>query len=143
MSQWIIDLDPSQIYFAAEPDPRGAHGLSKKLVQQSLQQIGTLANTHDIEFFGYRGAYLDWMLSGAKDYQFVGFSEDIMNKKLASIRDHESQQDLMVSTDERSLKKRALVRNTATAKTLKAAGVPADACVETFKKYNPEEFLSE
>ncbi len=143
MQNLLLECNPDRIYFAAEPDPRGAHGLSKKLVQASTLEIQKNSPDFSPLFFGYRGAYLDWSLGLVENLQIEGFNDDLLRKKLKSIQLHKSQLDMVVTTDERSLTTRALVRNKGLAKTLlKVDDDNSMSCAEAFQVYTTKEFLS-
>lgn len=50
----MTSSSPKHIFFAAENDPHGAHGLAAELLAKALEKLPEI----DVTLWGYRGAYM-------------------------------------------------------------------------------------
>lgn len=150
MQALLVDVDPDVIFFAAEDDPHGAHGLASKLVAQSLASLGKHGKLTGVSVMGYRGAWNEWNLDEPEFLTFVTFDEEEMAQKVVAIKEHKSQLDpLFPGHDTREFYERAQARNRDVATeyfTLVGSGAGADAIqqapyMEVFKRFTTEEFI--
>ena len=141
MTDMLTGFAPEIVFFAAENDPHGAHGLSTQLVAQAVKQVPSLNN---IEFYGYRGAYAEWPLDKPTGLMIVPFDEKTMQTKIKAIKEHESQLDpLFPSFDPRPFWQRAYERNKESGATLNKhaeGGFPDYA--EVFKEFSFRDFVN-
>lgn len=142
MKDLLKEKNPDIIFFAAENDPHGAHGLSTQLIAQTIK---SMPNAQRIHFYGYRGAYAEWPLHTPHSLMIVSFNELEMERKISAIRAHTSQLDpLFPSFDPRPFWQRAYDRNKESGKKLsqltKAAFSPY---AEVFKHFSLDEFLAQ
>jgi glucosamine-6-phosphate deaminase len=63
MKTLLKDLAPEIIFFAAENDPNGAHGLSTQLLATALDALVQSKELSPPVLYGYRGAYNEWPLN--------------------------------------------------------------------------------
>ena len=145
----ITSSSPKHIFFAAENDPHGAHGLASELLGKALQNMPAL----DVTLWGYRGAYTEWPLREAEHLSIVPFQKVLMDLKVRSIRHHVSQLNPMYpSFDPREFYQRAIDRNRAFAQQVtKVIGRPLAEMhsngqhkaqfAEAFRRYTQEEFI--
>ena len=147
----ILEIfQPHHVFFAAENDPNGAHGLATKLVAQSFVQSAKLSAL-PTEFHGYRGAYNEWNFESLDHFWVVPFDQTLMDLKTSAIKDHVSQlEPLFPSFDPRPFWQRALERNQSSGErfqhVLKRYCGPTDKFAslryaEVFRNYNQAEFL--
>ena len=150
MEALLVELNPDVIFFAAEDDPHGAHGLASKLVAQSLDALGKHGTLTGVDVMGYRGAWNEWSLGNPQDLTFVGFGETEMEQKIEAIKAHESQLDpLFPGHDTREFFERAAARNQAVAQEYKilVAGQGGSNLaegmqyMEVFKRFTAQEFI--
>tara|TARA_A100000171_G_C2136183_1_gene150441 strand:- start:1805 stop:3823 length:2019 start_codon:yes stop_codon:yes gene_type:complete len=121
MTSLIEEIQPDHIYFAAENDPNGAHGLTTQLVAQALEFLKKEKRIKNITLYGYRGAYNEWPLYEARKLILVSFDQKTLDRKILSIRDHVSQLDpLYPSFDPRPFFQRTKDRNQESLKKLTA-----------------------
>jgi glucosamine-6-phosphate deaminase len=141
MSQLLRQIRPDIVFFAAENDPHGAHGLSTELVASAAQKDKAC---HNIEFYGYRGAYAEWPLYQAERLIVVPFDEPLMQEKIVAIKAHLSQLDpLFPSFDPRPFWQRAYDRNKQSGTLLKKiSGSEFPSYAEVFKRYSFKEFIN-
>ncbi|MCP4922964.1 MAG: hypothetical protein GY915_02895 [bacterium] len=146
----VISLSSAKhIFFAAENDPFGAHGLSSELLAEALKKIPDLKVT----LWGYRGAYSEWPLREADHLSVIPFDQDLMTLKVQAIQAHESQLNpLYPSFDPREFYERAIDRNRQFALDLskvmgqalltmdQGAQRPAQYA-EGFRRFSKEEFI--
>jgi glucosamine-6-phosphate deaminase len=146
----VISLSSAKhIFFAAENDPFGAHGLSTELLAKALKKMPDLKVT----LWGYRGAYGEWPLRESKHLSIIPFDQDLMTLKVRAIKAHTSQLNpLYPSFDPRDFYERATDRNHAFAQqvskvighTLLTMDVgpqrPAQYA-EAFRRFSKKEFI--
>lgn len=112
MSSLLEEIQPDYIYFAAENDPNGAHGLTTQLIAKTLDFLKKNKRIGNVTFYGYRGAYNEWPLYEVKNLTLVPFDKKTLERKILSIKDHVSQLDpLYPSFDPRPFYQRASHRN--------------------------------
>lgn len=106
----ITSSSPKHIFFAAENDPHGAHGLAAELLAKALENMPDL----DATLWGYRGAYTEWPLRDAERLSIIPFETALMDLKVRSIKQHASQLNpIYPSFDPREFYERATDRNRA------------------------------
>jgi len=141
MKDLITDFKPDYIFYSAENDPHGAHGLSAKTIKAAIRDLD---GADKIQFWGYRGAYNEWPLHEEPEkLKIVSYDEDAWNIKKAAIDEHISQKNpLFPSFDKREFDERAHDRNMATGKVLQSLGYSKNPYAEVFKTYSSSEFLA-
>lgn len=116
MKVLLVTLNPDLIFFAAEDDPHGAHGLASKLLAHSLETLGKYGKLTGVSLWGYRGAWNEWPLDDPDPLTFISFDERAMEHKIAAIKEHKSQLNpLFPGEDNREFYERAQARNKAMA----------------------------
>ncbi len=151
METLLVDVNPDVIFFAAEDDPHGAHGLASKLVAKSLESLEKHGTLTGVEVMGYRGAWNEWNLESPENLTFVGFDESEMARKIEAIKAHESQLNpLFPGHDTREFFERAVARNREVAQEYnmlvagqgvhKELGNKSDY-MEVFKRFAAKEFI--
>jgi len=116
MQVLLVRINPDIIFFAAEDDPHGAHGLAVKLLAHSLEHLGKYGKLKGITLWGYRGAWNEWPLDDPDHLTFISFDEENMEQKIAAIKEHKSQLNpLFPGEDNREFYERAQARNKAMA----------------------------
>ena len=129
----LIRFRPTDIFYAAESDPHGAHGLAFQLVYDAYQKLMGTHYSSEIRFWGYRGAYAEWNFNDT-DIYVLPFSEDEMKLKIESIKKHESQiNPLFPSFDPREFYERASDRNREAGTKWSAMGRSNLPCAEVFR----------
>jgi len=149
MMNVITSSSPKHMFFAAESDPHGAHGLAAELLAKALENIPDL----DATLWGYRGAYAEWPLRDAERLSIIPFEAALMDLKVRSIKQHVSQLNPMYpSFDAREFYERAIDRNRAFAKqvskvigrplwTMDSDGKQKAQYAEAFRRYTKGEFI--
>ncbi len=137
----IVDYKPDYIFYSAENDPHGAHGLSAKAIKSALKNIPF---AKDIKFWGYRGAYNEWALhKDPEKLKIVPYDDGTWRFKKSAIDAHISQKNPMYpSFDKREFDERALDRNLATGRVLNLLGYTTDPYAEVFKTFTYDEFIN-
>jgi glucosamine-6-phosphate deaminase len=133
------------LFYSAEQDPHGAHGIGAEVVRQSLQS-DKLKISRKVQVWGYRGAYEEWPVQNPKNLVIVPFGEELMELKKKAILEHASQVNpLFPSFDPREFWERVWDRNGGTGKLFKQMGylseIKTAAFAEIFKKFTVDEFL--
>ena len=163
MQLLLVQVNPDIIFFAAEDDPHGGHGLASKLIAHSLETLGKFGKLTGVTLWGYRGACNEWSLDDPDQLTFVSFDEENMQQKIAAIKEHKSQLDpLFPGDDGREFYERAHARNKAMASEyftiidVKAEGnkvrpeeetltsltkIKAMPYLEVFKRFKVKEFI--
>ena len=141
MTSLITALKPEVIYFAAEEDPNGAHGLSSTLVARALAKL-----TYDkVQILGYRGAWSEWDLTDPHDLEVVTFTPQEMNRKIESIKKHVSQLNpVYPGADPREFYERAADRNKCAGEQfaqIMNLNTSTDVYVEAFKHCSYSDFI--
>lgn len=153
MEALLLEHRPHVIYFAAENDPNGAHGLSTQLLAVSLESLVRDGRLDVPQLYGYRGAYSEWPLESQEPLVIVPFDAALSRLKTQAIQAHESQLDpLYPSFDPRPFFVRARDRNASTLSQLAAlcggsvpdpfSGAPS-AGAEAFKAFTFEDFVTQ
>jgi len=149
MMNLITSSSPTHVFFAAENDPHGAHGLAAELLAKALENMPDL----DATLWGYRGAYAEWPLRDAERLSVIPFEAALMDLKVRSIRQHVSQLNPMYpSFDPREFYERAIDRNRAFAQevsevigrpllTMDSDGIQKAQYAEAFRRYTKKEFI--
>ncbi|MCA0370326.1 MAG: PIG-L family deacetylase [Proteobacteria bacterium] len=151
MEEVLLAHKPDVIYFAAENDPNGAHGLSTQLLSHALARLVDAGLMQVPLLYGYRGAYSEWPLESGERLVIVPFDARAQDTKTRAIKAHVSQLDpLYPSFDPRPFYARAKDRNASTLQSLETlcARPFTDAashgpCVgaEAFKLFPYEAFI--
>jgi len=150
MQEALLKIQPDFIFFAAESDPNGAHGLSSQLVANVVNEM-TDEHFKNITFVGYRGAYNEWSAHIPERLWIVPYDKATLLTKLQSIKDHVSQLIAEYpSFDARPFYQRAWDRNAHSAKSIeklinaklvnKKTGEPTPYA-EIFKTFDRQEFI--
>jgi glucosamine-6-phosphate deaminase len=109
-------------------DPHGTHGKCIQIFRMAL----THSRLGSVELWYYRGGWEEYRLSEAD--KIVPFSEDVMEKKIESIKQHRSQLNpVFGGLDPRPFWKRARDRNRYSGKILETMGVSSEPYAELFK----------
>jgi glucosamine-6-phosphate deaminase len=141
MISLITDVTPEVIYFAAEEDPNGAHGLSSTLVARALAKL----NYDRVQILGYRGAWSEWDLTDLHDLEVVTFTLQEMNRKIESIKKHVSQLNpVYPGVDPREFYERAADRNKSAGEQfsqIMGFGASTEVYVEAFKHFSYSDFI--
>lgn len=134
------DVKPDYVFYSAEHDPNGAHGIGAKLI---CHTVSNLPKDTDITFYGYCGAYKEWNIAYTDRFAVVPFDEKVWKKKEKAIKCHKSQlEPEFPGGDVRPFYARVYDRNRRTGQIIKSLGFPKDyAMAEVFKIFSLEEFL--
>jgi len=129
----LLKFKPTDIFYAAENDPHGAHGLAFKLVWDAYRILSRERQIQGARFWGYRGAYAEWQFN-QPDIYVLPFSEKDLELKIEAIKKHESQLNpLFPSFDPREFFERASDRNREAGRKWSALGRSSLSCAEVFK----------
>jgi 6-phosphogluconolactonase/glucosamine-6-phosphate isomerase/deaminase/LmbE family N-acetylglucosaminyl deacetylase len=129
----LLKFRPTDIFYAAENDPHGAHGIAFKLIFDAYQTLSRGSQIAGARFWGYRGAYAEWDFNQSGIF-VLPFSEQEMELKIAAIKKHESQLNpLFPSFDPREFFERASDRNREAGSKWAALGRSHLPCAEVFK----------
>ncbi len=138
----LLQIRPSHVFYSAEADPHGAHGLCAEIVSRALEWLLSFWNC---SFWGYRGAYEEWPLEKAEDLIIVPFDSALMRRKTLAIKAHKSQiHPIFPSFDCREFWERARDRNRQTGRVLEQLGVVRSkgrGYAEVFRKIAHAEFM--
>lgn len=139
----LNQIQPEYIFYSAEQDPHGAHGLGAKVIQRALSHQDSKVS-RDAAILGYMGAYEEWPLEEESNLIIVPFSERIWNTKELAIKEHRSQLNPeFPSFDEREFFERARDRNGSVGDLLKQMGYLTEhgkQYAEVFKTFTVQEF---
>ena len=149
----VKDFQPHILFFAAENDPNGAHGLSTQLMAITLYTLTKEQKLAPPKLYGYRGAYAEWPLHTKSNLMIHAFDERTRSAKERAIKAHVSQLDpLYPSFDPRPFYRRAGDRNKASLKQVNAllgapllspsTGEPFIAA-EVFQEFLISDFLTQ
>lgn len=136
------------LYYSAEADPHGAHGLGKEAIRRALQNLKEAGHRLNLHIFGYRGAYEEWPLwKNPERLTIVPFEASDMEVKTSAIMKHSSQlRPLFPSFDKREFFQRAFDRNSFTGRVLVKLGYLSEGTepwfVEVFHEFTLQEFLN-
>lgn len=137
----ILSVRPRHIFYSAEADPHGAHGLCAKIVALAFEKLPQFWNS---SFWGYRGAYEEWPLNSPEGLVVVPFDKKLMELKIKCIKAHASQLDpVFPSYDHREFWERARDRNRATGRLLEQMGYLRGGphFAEVFRRISYAEFI--
>ena len=137
----ILSVRPRHVFYSAEADPHGAHGLCANIIARAFEKLPQFWNE---SFWGYRGAYEEWPLHRPEGLVIVPFGKKEMDLKIKCIKSHISQLDpIFPSFDHREFWERARDRNRATGRLLEQMkylrGGPHFA--EVFRRISYAEFI--
>lgn len=137
----ILSVRPRHIFYSAEADPHGAHGLCARVVAQAFEKLPQFWSS---SFWGYRGAYEEWPLCRPEGLVVVPFDKRLMDIKIKCIKSHASQLDpVFPSYDHREFWERARDRNRATGRLLEQMGYLRGGphFAEVFRRISYAEFI--
>lgn len=137
----FADVKPNNVFYSAEHDPNGAHGLGARLIQYAASKM---VDKKDVKFYGYCGAYKEWNLAYTKSFVIVPFSSEVWEKKKESILCHKSQiLPEFSGGDDRPFYERVSHRNLATAHLMHLLGLAKEyPMAEVFRIFTVDEFLN-
>lgn len=142
VKELLLEIQPRHIFYSAEADPHGAHGLSADIIAKAMDWLLSFWNC---SFWGYRGAYEEWPLYRPQDLVIVPFGRKEMRMKIRAIKAHRSQLDpVFPSFDRREFFERSRDRNRATGRLLSQLGdCKEKSCkfAEVFRKISQAQFL--
>lgn len=140
--QLLNNINPRFIFFSAEQDPHGAHGLGTKVIQKAIKKLLS-GKEKNIKFVGYMGAYEEWPMQDNGPLLVVPYGKKTWKVKKKAIRKHKSQLNpLFPSFDRREFWQRARDRNGEMGRLLYQLGyVGRNAKAEVFKYLTYEEFV--
>ncbi len=142
VKELLLEIQPRHIFYSAEADPHGAHGLSAEIIAKAMDWLLSFWNC---SFWGYRGAYEEWPLYKPQDLVIVPFGRKEMRLKQNAIKSHRSQLDpVFPSFDTREFFERARDRNRETGRLIRQLGDCKEAScrfAEVFRRISQAEFL--
>jgi len=140
-------IDPQHLFYSAEQDPHGAHGIAADVIRLALQRPDFKPSKPEIKIWGYRGAYEEWPLQDSANLVVLPFGDEMMKLKVKAILEHKSQiNPLFPSFDRREFWERARDRNGDSGRLLQALGYvkPAEpAYAEVFRIFTRAEFTAQ
>lgn len=144
MKELLSQVKPQVVFFAAENDPHGAHGLSSNLVARAVKALPEVQS--DLEVLGYRGAWGEWPLHKTAGLLIVPFDKDQGAKKTEAIKAHISQLNaLFPGSNPKKFYERTEERNTRTGQVLRflmgEKGKDMPVYAEAFKRFTAQEFV--
>ncbi len=137
----ILSVRPQHVFYSAEADPHGAHGLCANIIARAFEKLPQFWNE---SFWGYRGAYEEWPLHNPEGLVIVPFGKKAMDLKIKCIKSHVSQLDpVFPSFDHREFWERARDRNRATGRLLEQMGYLKGGphFAEVFRRISYAEFI--
>ena len=138
----LLQIRPVHIFYSAEADPHGAHGICAEIISRAIEKLLSFWNA---SFWGYRGAYEEWALCKCEDLIIVPFDEKGERLKTNAIKMHKSQLNpVFPSFDNRDFFERARERNHRTGRVLSQLGYlsrKAPEYAEVFRKIAYAEFI--
>lgn len=137
----ILSIRPQHVFYSAEADPHGAHGLCARIISMAFEKLPQFWNE---SFWGYRGAYEEWPLHRPEGLVIVPFDKRHMGLKIKCIKAHASQLDpVFPSFDHREFWERARDRNRATGRLLEQMGYLKGGphFAEVFRRISYAEFI--
>ncbi|MFA5103862.1 MAG: PIG-L family deacetylase [Candidatus Margulisiibacteriota bacterium] len=137
----ILNIRPQHVFYSAEADPHGAHGLCAKIMALAFEK---LPQFWIAAFWGYRGAYEEWSLHKPDGLVIVPFDKKLMAQKIKCIKAHVSQLDpIFPSFDHRKFYERAQDRNRTTGRLLEQMGYLKGGpnFAEIFRRISYAEFI--
>lgn len=137
----ILGIRPEHVFYSAEADPHGAHGLCAKIVALAFEKLPQFWSA---SFWGYRGAYEEWSLHKPEGLVIVPFDRKMMGLKIKCIKTHASQLNpIFPSFDHREFFERARDRNRTTGRLLEQMGYLKGGphFAEVFRKISYADFI--
>lgn len=137
----ILNVRPEHVFYSAEADPHGAHGLCAKIMALAFEKLPQFWSA---SFWGYRGAYEEWSLHKPEGLVIVPFDKKTMGLKIKCIKAHVSQLNpIFPSFDHREFFERARDRNRTTGRLLEQMGYLKGGThfAEVFRKISYAEFI--
>jgi len=144
MQELLAQVQPHQIFAAGDlDDPHGTHRLCLHALRDGLKRVAGEAWAKASELWLYRGAWSEW--SAAEIDMAVPLSPQEVLRRRRAIFCHETQKDmaLFLGDDRREFWQRSEDRSRRLAETYNALGLAEYEAIEAFKRYAPEEFLSD
>jgi glucosamine-6-phosphate deaminase len=143
MRQVLGRVRPHLIFAAGDlDDPHGTHRLCLHALRDAMGKI-TDEWVKESELWLYRGAWSEW--SADEIDMAVPLSPQEVLRRRRAIFCHETQKDmaLFLGDDRREFWQRSEDRSRRLAETYNALGLAEYEAIEAFKRYAPEEFLSD
>jgi glucosamine-6-phosphate deaminase len=144
MRDLLAAVQPHLIYAAGDlDDPHGTHRLCLHAFRDGLKLLSAEAWVRDTELWLYRGAWSEWS-ADAIDMAVPLSPQEVLRRRRA-IFCHETQKDmaLFLGDDRREFWQRSEDRSRRLAETYNALGLAEYEAIEAFKRYAPDEFLSD
>lgn len=121
-------INPDYIFYSAEKDPRGTHGLGVEIIARALRRKllgGITRKTYKAPVMcGCRGAWQEWSLHQPEGLVIVPFGNEQMIAKAGAIDEHKTQLSPMFpGLDPRKFRQRAWDRNRQAGRTLEQLGI--------------------
>ncbi len=133
-------IQPHQIYAAGDlSDPHGTHRVCLRAILCAVERLSEQKWMKQCRVWLYRGAWQEW--EPHRIEMAVPLSPDEVERKRMAIFYHESQKDRALFPgpwDTREFWQRAEDRNSATAETYDALGLPEYQAIEAFVEWRPE-----
>jgi glucosamine-6-phosphate deaminase len=144
MRDLLAAVQPHLIYAAGDlDDPHGTHRLCLHAFRDGLKLLSAEPWVRDTELWLYRGAWSEWS-ADAIDMAVPLSPQEVLRRRRA-IFCHETQKDmaLFLGDDRREFWQRSEDRSRRLAETYNALGLAEYEAIEAFKRYAPDEFLSD
>src|SRR5580658_1448233 len=140
----IGGIRPHLIFEAGDlDDPHGTHRLCLHALRDALASLSAEPWVRECELWLYRGAWSEW--SADEIDMAVPLSPQEVLRRRRAIFCHETQKDmaLFLGDDRREFWQRSEDRSRRLAETYNNLGLAEYEAIEAFKRYAPEEFLSD
>ena len=144
MKDLLTSVRPHLIFAAGDlDDPHGTHRLCLHALREAMAELSTDAWVAESELWLYRGAWSEWPADEID--MAVPLSPQEVLRRRRAIFCHETQKDmaLFLGDDRREFWQRSEDRSRRLAETYNALGLAEYEAIEAFKRYAPEEFLSD
>jgi glucosamine-6-phosphate deaminase len=144
MRQVLDRVRPHLIFAAGDlDDPHGTHRLCLHALRDALAKLSGDSWVGESELWLYRGAWSEW--SADEIDMAVPLSPQEVLRRRRAIFCHETQKDmaLFLGDDRREFWQRSEDRSRRLAETYNNLGLAEYEAIEAFKRYAPEEFLSD
>jgi glucosamine-6-phosphate deaminase len=144
--QLLASFRPHLIYAAGDlDDPHGTHRLCLRALRDALGRAAQEKSPWlaDVELWLYRGAWAEWPLAEI-DLAVPLSPQEVLRRRRAIYR-HETQKDqaLFLGNDRREFWQRSEDRSRRLAEAYNTLGLAEYEAIEAFKRYAPEEFLTQ
>ena len=139
-------INPDYIFFSAEKNPQGIHGLGTEIIARALRKRELLkqagaSKAKTPTMCGFQGAGQEWPLYQPANLVIVPFSDEEIGLKEAAIRKHFSQfYPMFPGPDTRIFWQRPGVRNRRTGRVLEQAGILKEAGYSSDQMWHAEVF---